>query len=509
MILPSPEEIRREQARRSLAEFVRQSWQVLEPSTPLKWGWCLDVICAHVQAIAEDWLASRGIWTGPSHRARSVKVRNNLVINVPPGTMKSTIVSVCLPAWVWLHCPSFRGIFASGSEGVALRDSVKCRDILESEWYRAFGCAWRLSADQNAKGLFKNTAGGFRKAMPAGARITGDRADGIFCDDPNDAQSVRSKLERDAISDGWWFPAAQNRLADLTTGFRVIVQQRLHEEDLTGRVLERAREEWDALVIRQEWEPPIKRDPDFETPTSLGWVDPRTTPGELMFLERFPPASVNRERVALTSVGFAGQHQQRPMPAQGALFKPDKIVVVDAVPVGTRFLRGWDLGGTLNGGDWTVGVKLGRMPDGRFIVAHVVRAQTDAPRELILQTAEADGRQVKFSIPQDPGAAGKIQATDMRKYFAGFVVYITPETGDKVTRAEPFSVQVNAGNVVFLRGEWNQILLDEMRTFPLGKHDDQIDACSRAFAELTQGGAGILDHYRAMVKARDGQSPNE
>jgi hypothetical protein len=97
ILLPSSEEISREIARRSLAEFVRQSWQVLEPATPLKWGWCLDVICSHVQALAEDWLATRGIWTGPSHRSRSVRVRRNLVINVPPGSMKSTIVSVCRP----------------------------------------------------------------------------------------------------------------------------------------------------------------------------------------------------------------------------------------------------------------------------------------------------------------------------------------------------------------------------------------------------------------------------
>lgn len=500
--LPSSEEISRELARRSLAEFVRQSWQVLEPATPLKWGWCLDVICSHVQALAEGWLATRGIWTGPSHRSRSVQVRKNLVINVPPGSMKSTIVSVCLPAWVWLHCPSFRGIFASGSEAVALRDAVKCRDVIESEWYKAFGCPWKLSADQNAKGLFRNTKGGFRKAMPAGARITGDRSDGIFCDDPNDAQTVRSKLERDAIADGWWFPAAQNRLADLSNGFRVIVQQRLHEDDLTGRVLDRDRSIWDVLVIRQEWEPPIKGDPDFETPTSLGWVDPRTEPGDLMFPERFARPEVEKERTALLAVGFAGQHQQRPMPAEGALFRPDKIEIVDAIPVGTRFVRGWDMAGTLNGGDWTAGGKLGKMPDGRFIMAHISRAQTDAPRDLIKQTAEADGRQVKFSIPQDPGAAGKIQAADMRKFFAGFVVSITPETGDKLTRAEPFSVQVNAGNVVLLRGEWNQAYLDELRTFPLGKHDDQVDASSRAFAELTQGGAGVLDHYRELAKRK-------
>lgn len=490
--------IRRELARRSLARFVKDAWQVLEPSTPLLWGWAMDAICDHVQALLEDWLASRGIYTGIEHRARTAKVRRNLVINVPPGSAKSTIVSVCAPAWMWLHCPAWRAIFASGSEAVALRDSMKCRDIIESEWYRGFGLSWSMAPDQNAKSLFKNTAGGFRKAMPAGARITGDRGDAIFCDDPNDAQTVRSRLERDAISEGWWFPAAQNRLADLQTGTRCIIQQRLHEEDLTGCVLARSRKIWDVLVIRQEWEPPLPRDPDFETPTSLGWVDPRREPGALFFPERFSRESIDAERVALGAISYAGQHQQRPMPAEGALFKPEQVRIVDLAPDGCRFVRGWDMAATLGAGDWTAGVKIGKAPDGSYVVAHVARAQTDNPRGLIHSTAAADGREIRFSIPQDPGAAGKLQARDMLNDFAGYSVSITPETGDKVTRAEPFSVQVNAGRVVMVRGDWNQDFLDEMRSFPMGKHDDQIDAASRAFGELTQGGGGLLAYYQAM-----------
>lgn len=492
------DEIRRELARRSLSRFVRDAWQVLEPSTPLLWGWAMDAICDHVQAQLEGWLAARGIYTGPDHRTKPRSVRRNLVINVPPGSAKSTIVSVCAPAWMWLHCPAWRAIFASGSEGVALRDSMKCRDIIESEWYQSFRPDWRMADDQNAKSLFRNTRGGFRKAMPAGARITGDRGDAIFCDDPNDAQTVRSKKERDAISEGWWFPAAQNRLADLQTGTRTIIQQRLHEEDLTGCVLARNRSAWDVLVIRQEWEPPLPKDPDYQAPTSLGWVDPRTEPGELFFPQRFGRDAIEEERRSLGSVSFAGQHQQRPMPAEGALFKPESLRVVDTIPEGTRFVRGWDMAATAGGGDWTAGVKLGRAPDGTFVVAHIAREQTDNPRGLISSMAQADGASVRISIPQDPGAAGKIQARDMLNHFAGLSVSITPETGDKVTRAEPFSVQVNAGRVVLVRGAWNLDFLDELRAFPMGKHDDQVDAASRAFGELTQGGGGLLEYYARL-----------
>jgi predicted phage terminase large subunit-like protein len=495
---PSRDQLARELARRSLSKFVRQAWQVLEPSTPLLWDWPLDTMCDHVQAVVEDWLASRGIYTGPTHRARKKRVKRGLIINVPPGSAKSTIVSVCAPAWIWLHCPQFRGIFASGSESVALRDSMKCRDILESEWYHGFGLSWGMAKDQNAKGLFRNTAGGFRKAMAVGARITGDRGDGIFVDDANDAQTVRSKPERDAVADGWWFPAAQNRLGDLSTGFRINIQQRLHMEDLTGRILERNRAAWDVLVIRQEYEIPQPKDPDYQTPTSLGWVDPRTEPGELFFPARFSREEVENERKNLTPTIYAGQHQQRPVPAEGALFKPDKIQVVDAVPVGTVSCRGWDLAATEGAGAWTAGVKIGRCPDGRYIVMHVARARTEAPREFIKQTAEVDGRDHRFSIPQDPGAAGKIQAKDFIRYFAGFVFEVTPETGDKETRAEPFAVQVNAGNVVMLRGDWSGEYIDELRSFPNGKYKDQVDASSRAFDMAASSADGWFDWIKAQ-----------
>jgi hypothetical protein len=158
---------RAELAKRSLAHFVKQSWHVIEPGTALVWSWPMQVVCDHVQALVEGRLT-----------------KNNLIVNIPPGYSKSTIISVCLPAWMWLRRPETRMICVSGSHDVALRDSMKCREILKSEWYKSFGHDWEFSDDQDAKGLFKNTRTGFRSAKSAGARITGDRADLIVCDDP-------------------------------------------------------------------------------------------------------------------------------------------------------------------------------------------------------------------------------------------------------------------------------------------------------------------------------------
>ena len=306
----------------SLAEFTRCAWKVVEPETPLIWNWHLDAVCDHVQAFLEKRLD-----------------KHNLIINVPPGSMKSTIISVMSPAWMWLHNPSWRGLFFSGNESIGLRDSMKCRDIIESDWYQqTFKPTWRFEKDQNAKGHYRNNASGFRKAQSAGSRVTGDRADDIFCDDPLDAAEAFSKPARDSIIT-WWTQAASNRLNDLRTGGRCIIMQRLHDEDLAGYVLKHEPQDWEKLIIRQEYETTSDK-------TSLGWSDPRSEEGSLFFPERFPSEVIAIEKRRLGSYGYAGQHQQHPSASEGGLFKRadwNYYKPLDPKDLGiTQIIQGWD-----------------------------------------------------------------------------------------------------------------------------------------------------------------------
>jgi predicted phage terminase large subunit-like protein len=148
-------------------------------------------------------------------------------------------------------------------------------------------------------------------------------------------------------------------------------------------------------------------------------------------------------------------------------------------------MRGWDLAST-TGGAYTAGAKLGKLMDGRFIVADVERERlaTDDRDELLRNTASRDGPGVRISIPQDPGQAGKSQVLYLTRQLAGYSVHSSPETGDKEIRAEPFASQVNVGNVLMLRGPWNDAFTDELSLFPNGRFKDQTDAASRAFNEL-------------------------
>lgn len=460
--------IEREACARSLVEFTRRAWSVLEPGHPYQHGWHMDAIAEHLQAITAGQIT-------------------RLLINIPPGTMKSMSVCVFWPAWEWgpRGMPSMRFIGASHEENLAIRDNVKMRRLVQSPWYQRL---WptKMAGDQNAKTYFENLATGWRQACPVGS-MTGRRGDRVVWDDPHsveDAHSAAALEEANRV----FRETLPTRLNSPEHSAIIVVMQRLSEKDVSGLILA---EElgYEHLCLPMEYEGP-------RPPTSIGFVDPRKHEGDLLFPARFPRAVVERDKKIMGPYAVAGQFQQRPAPPQGGEFKPDLIEVVDAIPGQVvEWCRGWDLGATEGAGDYTAGVKLGRLRDGRYVIAHAVREQygTTKRDQLIKATAGGDGQgMVKQSLPQDPGQAGKGQVQALTAMLAGHQVHSSPETGDKVVRARPLASQVNAGNVLMLRSTWNQALLDELRLFPNGLHDDQVDAVSRAFAQLVHPQVGVF-----------------
>jgi predicted phage terminase large subunit-like protein len=196
-------------------------------------------------------------------------------------------------------------------------------------------------------------------------------------------------------------------------------------------------------------------------------------------------------------------------PAAGLLFSRRWCATVDALPAGLRFVRYWDLAATPrtahNDPDWTVGVKLGRGDDGTYVVADVVRLQGgpgDVER-LIAETAARDGKAVRIGLPQDPGQAGKMQASYLAKQLAGYSVTARPESGDKVTRFGPFSAQARIGHVTILRGPWTEDFLAALEAFPEARHDDDADAAAGAFALFHDATDGLIDFYGRAARQRD------
>lgn len=206
-------------------------------------------------------------------------------------------------------------------------------------------------------------------------------------------------------------------------------------------------------------------------------------PGYMASLLALP--MVERERL------LGGNWKIRP--AAGLLFRRSWCEVIDVAPANVRWVRGWDLAATpkteSNDPDATSGTKIGQLPDGRYLVGHHVKdwLSPAGVRGLVKNTASQDGKPTRISFAQDPGQAGKDQKTSLAQDLAGYDVRFSPETGDKVTRFSSFSAQAEAGNVLVLRGDWNDDWFTALEGFPEAKHDDEADSTSRAFSELAKG----------------------
>jgi predicted phage terminase large subunit-like protein len=287
------DEIDAEMASRSLREFVRQAWPVVEPSTPFVPGWHIDAIIEHLEAV------TRG------------QIRN-LLINVPPRHMKSLLVSVFWLAWEWIRWPERRWLFSSYAASLSIRDSVICRRLLESPWYKAhWGDRFALTSDQNTKGRFDKNRSGYRLTTSVGGAVTGEGGDRIVCDDPHNVQEAESDSVRKTTLD-WFDVVMSTRVNDPKTSSKVVVMQRCHQQDLSGHLLEQGGLEHLRLPAEYESPPCV---------TSIGWTDPRTAHGELLWPDRFGPEEMESLKRSLGSYAAAGQLQQRPSPAEGGLLK--------------------------------------------------------------------------------------------------------------------------------------------------------------------------------------------
>ena len=476
-----------------LSGFIREAWHVVEPAQPYVHGWHIDAIAEHLEAITFG-------------RFLALGVPNRLLINVPPGMMKSLMVSVFWQAWEWGPggMPSMRYLTTSYSDAYVTRDARRTRDLIQSDWYQE---RWggHVKLTRSGETSFANSAGGWREGVPFN-RLTGGRGDRVAIDDPHSTEQAESEAEiRTALR--IFHESLPTRMNDPIRSAILIMMQRLRANDISNAAIETSH--YQHLMLPMEFEP------DRRCYTAIGFQDPRTEKDELIFPERFPRDVVDRDKKVMGSYAVAGQFQQRPTVREGGLFKRRWFEIVGAAPAGCRWVRHWDLAATKQklGVDppYTAGVLLGRHPEtGMFYVGNVEKFRDDGVevRKTIRYIATDDGPSVIISLPQDPGQAGKVQVRDYVAMLAGDIVRAAPETGDKWTRAEPFAAQAEAGNVKIVRGKWNEDYLSELNDFPGGKHKDQVDASSGAFTTLLSSRTVITANEADFVVSRIGPNGN-
>jgi predicted phage terminase large subunit-like protein len=384
------------------------------------------------------------------------------------------------------------------------RDSLKCRRLLESDWYqRRWGTRFQLRSDQNQKQRFENDRTGYRIVVPMSAG-TGERGDYVVVDDPHSVDQAASDAER-ASAIEWWNGAMSTRHNDPAKGHKVVIQQRLHEADLTGDLLLRGG--YEHLCLPAEFEP------DRRCSTSIGWTDPRSTAGELLCPERMGQEVLDKLKVTLGSYRYAGQYQQRPAPAGGGMLKrhwwrfwqpkganlpPILIRLPDgtvesciAVELPDQFdqqIQSWDMAfkDTKNS-DFVVGLVLAANGGDRYLLDQT-RDRLDLPGTLsAVRRLTSKWPNAHLKLVEDK-ANGPAVIQSRRREISG-LVEVNPE-GGKVSRAAAATPQLESANWHLphpLLAPWVEAFIGECAAFPAGAHDDQVDAWS-------QGAKRLLHH---------------
>jgi hypothetical protein len=395
------------------------------------------------------------------------------MVLMPPGSAKSTYASVLFPAWWFTRHPRTAILATSHSYNLAEYFSRRTRSLIEDNGaYLGYG----IAPSQRTAGAWNTTSGGEYVAIGLRGATAGRRADLVIIDDPVKSQADAESPRQRAHLWDWYRSDITTRLKP--DGKVVVIMTRWHPEDLGGQLLAQAPSEWRVLRL-----PALA-----EAGDPIGRL-----PGEALWPAWEDLDALQRKRSMVGERVWSALYQQSPMPSAGRLFMVERIPVVTELPVTAEcaMVRAWDLAATGQSGrndpDWTVGVKMLVDRSGRYCVLDIVRLRA-SPHEVehaMLQTALGDGREVVISIPEDPGQAGKSQITYLTRRLAGYHVKSTRESGSKAVRAMPVASQVEAGNVSIVKSDWNRLFIDELRDFPWGRKDDQVDAFVRAFTYFT------------------------
>lgn len=444
--------VERELCRRSLAEFAKRAWHVLEPAAELKWGWALDAICLHLEAVTDGRIT-------------------RLLMNVPPGSMKSLLTGVIWPAWEWgpRGMPEMRYVGTAHEETLAIRDSRRCRDLIKSDWYQSL---WplELAADLDGKREFGNVFKGVRQARSF-TSMTGVRGDRIILDDPisADAANSEAKLEAARLAFTETLPTRTNNEKSAI----VVIMQRLHEKDVSGVILQMGLPYVHLRI-------PMRFEASDRCVTEIGWSDPRQKDGELMFPERFDEEQVAALEKTLGSYGSAGQLQQRPAPRGGGIIKESWYRYYTKLPeLEFRNIHADTAQKTGKENDYSVFQCWGRSVTGEAVLIDQIRGKWEAP-ELIAQARafwfkhkENHASKLRAMLVED-----KVSGTGLIQTLRRERLPILPvqRNNDKITRGYDAAPFIEAGNVLLpADAPWLSDFLAESNSFPGGTNDDQMD----------------------------------
>jgi predicted phage terminase large subunit-like protein len=487
----------RERLQRSLRDFMRAAWVHLEPKRPLVWGWHIDAILEHVQAALLGEI-------------------DELVVNVPPRHIKSTLISIISPTWLWARKPEARFLTSSYGLNLALRDASRSRKLIMSPWYRRTFPGTELVPYQKAKGRYETTEGGWRVASSITGIGTGEGGDCVLVDDPLKAGDANSEAKIQEVID-WWDETMPTRLDDPAHGTRIVVMQRLHERDLTGHILAERSASTVHLCL------PARYDPTRHCVTKW-FEDPRKRAGEPLWPERFGERELSRLEAKLSPRAVASQLQQTPSVEGGNILKrkywriwserqlPQCSVIMISVDPSVKegeqndpwAVQVW---GLFKHQDDTTKFDRWHM---MLLRAHDEHLSYPAAKRFLMQAVSdwtIEDEPPDYVLIEDK-ASGPNLIAELELAGVKNLVRWNPGKDSKVTRAIMASDQFFSG-LIWVPGKvlsktersaevlptWAEMVVDQCAKFTgdADQHDDQVDACTQAVQHARKLGYLTMD----------------
>lgn len=484
-IVMNPEKYARELVKGSLFHAVKYFWPVIS-NDELKENWHMRYLCQELEKVVK-------------RVANNQPKEYDLIINIPPGSTKTTIISIILPVWAWINWFWMKFITIGYSSPLSLESAEYSRDIIRSTRFRDIFPELEIKEDKDTKSNYKiqrkyrkhtgrpfvKEQGGNRFSTSVQGTLIGFHGHVLIVDDPNNTKKTESPAQLEATNN-WIDRTLSTRKTDKLVTPTIVVMQRLHENDVPGHLLKtRDPNQIKHICIPGEIE-------NYEHTVNPPHLKEFYEDG-LMDKKRMGWKVLKQMELELGQYGYAGQIGQAPTPPGGGMFQVDNFSVIESMPAPVnieQIIRYWDKAGTEKKDNpnaaRTSGTKIAKLKSGKKVVMDVVKGQWSAEKreKIIKQTAEADGVDVKIYIEQEPGSGGKESAESTIRNLSGYACFADRPTGDKIYRADPYSAAVNNGDVWLLKGDWNSEFIDEHRLFPYGSFKDQVDSAAGAFAKL-------------------------
>lgn len=454
---PIQEALEKKLCELSFYEFFKKAWHIIEPSIPLSTNWHHKYLCDILQEEAQRINENR-----PKTK--------DIVINIPFRSTKSILVTVMFPVWTWIMNPKLRFITASYSADLSIEHATRSRDIITSDWFKdRWGDIFHIKKDQNLKARYENNFMGVRRATSVGGTVTGQGGDFLIVDDPVSPQHAASEIERENANE-WYRTTFYSRLNNPLTGVRIVIMQRIHENDLSGFLIgHESRMKYKHICIPAELSNDLK-------PTAL---EDNYDENGLFWSDRFSRTILDDYKQALGSYGYAGQLMQTPTPINSGMIKADWFKIDSTKYLDEKTVVDFviDPAYTANEKNDPSALLAYTFRDNKWQIVDCINVYKEFPDliKFIQQWVVKNGYSNRSRVYVEPKASGKSIVQTLKKETGLNVREDKPPSKDKVARVQDISASLESGRVSLVRGKWNEEFLNQLVRFPAAKHDDMVD----------------------------------